>query len=68
MGRHQPALVLKEERALFHRAIGELGAIGRNLSQIARAIDQGGPVVGPTRAELTACCEHARCCEIMYAS
>jgi len=39
---------------LLNRAIGELRAIGRNLNQIARAINQGAPVVGPTRAELTA--------------
>ena len=33
------APLLKEERALLNRAIGELGAIGRNLNQIARAIN-----------------------------
>jgi hypothetical protein len=41
------APLLKEERALLTRAIGELGAIGRNLNQIARAVNQGAPIAGP---------------------
>lgn len=42
----------KEERETLRRAIGELSAIGRNLNQIARAANQGGRVIGPTREEL----------------
>jgi hypothetical protein len=56
------APLLNEERALLNRAIGELGAIGRNLNQIARAVNQGTPVVGPTRAELIAL---LRACEAL---
>ena len=36
------------------RSIGQLGAIGRNLNQIARAANQGDRVVGLTREELMA--------------
>ena len=56
------APLLKEERALLIRAISELGSIGRNLNQIARAVNQGAPVVGPTRAELMAL---LRACEAL---
>jgi hypothetical protein len=56
------APLLKEERALLNRAIGELGAIGRNLNQIARAINQGAPGVAPTRADLMAL---LRACEAL---
>ena len=56
------APLLKEERALLNRAIGDLGAIGRNLNQIARAINQGAPGVGPTRADLMAL---LRACEAL---
>lgn len=56
------APLLKKERALLNRAIGELGAIGRNLNQIVRTINQRAPVVGPTRAELTAL---LRACEAL---
>jgi hypothetical protein len=42
----------KEERALLHQAIGQLGAIGRNLNQIARLANQGGRVAGPSRDDL----------------
>jgi hypothetical protein len=54
--------LLKEERALLIRAINELGAIGRNLNQIAKAANQGVPVVGPTRNELMAL---LRACEAL---
>lgn len=37
------APLLREERALLHQAINELGAIGRNLNQLARAANQGSP-------------------------
>lgn len=56
------APLLKEERALLMHAIGELSAIGRNLNQIARAANQGAPVVGPTRADLMAL---LRACEAL---
>jgi len=54
LGHLRLAPLSKEERELLNRAIGELGAIGRNLNQIARAANQGAPVVGPVRAELMA--------------
>ncbi len=44
----------KEERALLNQAIGQLGAIGRNLNQIARLANQGERVVGPSREDLRA--------------
>jgi len=44
----------KEERTLLSQAIGQLGAIGRNLNQIARVANQGGKVVGPNRDDLRA--------------
>jgi hypothetical protein len=56
------APLLKQEQALLNRAIGELGAIGRNLNQIARAANQGARVVGPTRDELMAL---LRACEAL---
>lgn len=56
------APLLKDERALLNRAIGELGAIGRNLNQIARAINQGAVAAGPTRADLMAL---LRACEAL---
>ena len=34
----------KEERTVLSQAVGELGAIGRNLNQIARLANQGGRV------------------------
>jgi hypothetical protein len=43
-----------EERALLNQAIGQLGAIGRNLNQIARLANQEGRVVGPSREDLKA--------------
>jgi hypothetical protein len=41
-----------QELAALRRSTAELGPIGRNLNQIARAMNQGGAVVGPTREEL----------------
>jgi hypothetical protein len=43
-----------EERLALKESIAELSAIGRNLNQIARAANQCGRVVGPTREELRA--------------
>jgi hypothetical protein len=44
----------KAELAALKQAVGELGAIGRNLNQITRAINQGGHIVGPGRGEFEA--------------
>jgi hypothetical protein len=44
----------KEERAALMRSVAELGAIGRNLNQIARAANQGGKPIGPGRQDLQA--------------
>lgn len=54
--------LLKDERALLSESIGELSAIGRNLNQIARHANQGGPVLGPSRADLFAL---LRACEAL---
>lgn len=43
-----------EERTLLNEAIGQLGAIGRNLNQIARLANQGTRGVGPSREDLRA--------------
>ena len=37
----------KEELLALKRSVAELGAIGRNLNQIARAANQGGKPTGP---------------------
>jgi hypothetical protein len=37
----------REELLALKRTVAELGAIGRNLNQIARAADQGEPADGP---------------------
>jgi hypothetical protein len=50
----------KEERSALKRSIAELGAIGRNLNQIARATNQGERVSGPSSADLRAV---VRACE-----
>jgi hypothetical protein len=42
----------KEELSALKRSVAELGAIGRNLNQIARAANQGGKVSGPGREDL----------------
>jgi hypothetical protein len=44
----------KEELVALKRAVGELGAIGRNLNQIARAANEGRPVTGMGRDEFRA--------------
>jgi Bacterial mobilisation protein (MobC) len=41
-----------EELAALKRSIGELGAIGRNLNQIARTLNAGGQFDGPGREQL----------------
>ncbi len=51
--RHLAPLPHDELRAL-NRAVGELGAIGRNLNQIARATQQVAPANGPRRADVLA--------------
>jgi len=42
----------KEEISALKRSVAELGAIGRNLNQIARAANQGGKPSGPGREDL----------------
>lgn len=44
----------KEELVALKRSVAELGAIGRNLNQLARAANQGGRIVGPQREDLRA--------------
>jgi hypothetical protein len=44
----------KDELAALKHAVGELGAVGRNLNQIARAVNQGARVAGPGRDEFWA--------------
>jgi hypothetical protein len=44
----------KDELAALKRAVGELGAVGRNLNQIARAANQGARVVSLGRDEFRA--------------
>jgi hypothetical protein len=44
----------KEELLALKRSVAELGAIGRNLNQIARAAYQGGRAPGPAREDLRA--------------
>jgi len=51
--RHLAPLPHDELRAL-NRAVGELGAIGRNLNQIARATQQVAPANGPHRVDVLA--------------
>jgi hypothetical protein len=48
------APVPKEELLALRRTVSELGAIGRNLNQIARAANQGDRVSGPGREDLKA--------------
>jgi hypothetical protein len=40
------------ERKAFERGVAELSAIGRNLNQIARHLNQGGALAGPMREDL----------------
>jgi hypothetical protein len=42
----------KEELSALKRSVAELGAIGRNLNQIARAANPGGKPSGPGREDL----------------
>jgi len=44
----------KQELMVLRRSVGELGAIGRNLNQIARVANQGGRLAGPNREDLMA--------------
>lgn len=44
----------KEELLALRRTVSELGSIGRNLNQIARAANQGERTSGPTREDLRA--------------
>ena len=43
-----------EELAALKRSIAELGAVGRNLNQMARAFNAGGRSAGPGRQDLEA--------------
>jgi len=51
--RHLAPLPHDEQRAL-NRLVAELGAIGRNLNQIARATHQGASATGPHRGDVLA--------------
>ena len=42
----------KDELVAFRRSIAELGAIGRNLNQIARTVQRGGSAAGPRREDV----------------
>lgn len=44
----------KDEYLALKRSIGELGAIGRNLNQIAKAANEGGRLPGSAREEFRA--------------
>ena len=44
----------KEELLALKRVVSELGAVGRNLNQLARAANQGERVSGPARDDLRA--------------
>ena len=44
----------REELSALKRSVAELGAIGRNLNQIARAANQGARPTGPGREDLKA--------------
>jgi hypothetical protein len=48
-----PPLPTHELAALKH-AVGELGAVGRNLNQIARAVNQSARIASPGREEFSA--------------
>jgi predicted DNA-binding protein len=49
--RNLPPLPEAERRA-FERGVAELSAIGRNVNQIARRLNQGGVPAGPRREDL----------------
>jgi hypothetical protein len=59
---HNLAPLPKDELVTLKRAVAELGAVGRNLNQIARAANSGDRVVGPTREDLRAI---IKVCEVM---
>jgi Bacterial mobilisation protein (MobC) len=42
------------ELAALRRSVAEIGAVGRNLNQIARAVNRGEAPTGPSRADLQA--------------
>ena len=44
----------KDELAALKRTVSELGAIGRNLNQMTRAVNQSGRIPGPGREEFRA--------------
>lgn len=44
----------KDELTALKRAVAELGAVGRNLNQIAKAVNQGAHVADPGRDEFRA--------------
>lgn len=44
----------KDELMAFRRSIAELGAIGRNLNQIAHTVHRGGSAAGPRREDVVA--------------
>ncbi|MGH8251009.1 MAG: hypothetical protein ACREVI_10005 [Steroidobacteraceae bacterium] len=44
----------KDELVGFRRSISELGAIGRNLNQIAHTVQRGGSASGPQREDVVA--------------
>jgi hypothetical protein len=44
----------KDELLALKRAVGELGAVGRNLNQIARAVNQGARAGGASHDEFRA--------------
>src|SRR5437016_226575 len=48
------ALLPERELAALKRSVGELGAIGRNLNQLARVANQTGRVTGPSVQDLRA--------------
>jgi hypothetical protein len=48
------ARIPDREFAELKRSVAELGAIGRNLNQIARVANATGPVTGPNRQDLQA--------------
>lgn len=52
----------KDELAALKRTVGELGAVGRNLNQLARAANQGARVAGLGRDEFRAI---AKICEAL---
>ena len=52
LARH--AVESAEELLALRRTVSELGAVGRNLNQLARAANQGERVSGPARGDLRA--------------